>query len=81
MNEELSRASRSEIPPTPPTTPTQPRLPANQRQETEQHAAGGIDERSRSKVKDHNHKLLEITTKNPQLCGIAISGAGGVGEG
>lgn len=30
-------------------------------------------------MEDHNHKLLEITTRNPQLCGIAMSGAGCVG--
>lgn len=32
-------------------------------------------------MEDQHHKLLEITMRNPQLCGIAISGAGCVGGG
>lgn len=30
-------------------------------------------------MKDQQHKLLEITKRNPQLCGIAMSGAGCAG--
>lgn len=31
-------------------------------------------------MEDQHHKLLEITMRNPQLCGIVISGAGCVGR-